>query len=557
MQIFGDFYYTRLTPRIEANRSAPVTPVSALDAQSQADRDARADALGRASKLGSALSALTDTLEGIRPRRARAASTASAFRLDLGSGPLTATTLRSSEEVNATPTSFTPFGPEYIGNADSTAVATIGGVYDGSNGSGTIEFEARDNGVHGEDNLRFRVRDPQGDVLETIRVQANDPIDQIYTLSNGLTFQLSEGFTDRRDKFTIEVFDAVGSVVDPNKAMNGVRNDNPNLEYGLSVTDGAFDVNGVSIAVNAGDSINDVLARITNSAAGVTATFDVATEQVLLTQNTPGGAYDIVLDNDTSGFLAATKLDDAVAELGNDGGVSSPIGELAQFAQVTSNSLQVNGNAVAVDILTDSLEDILERIEQNVPGVTATLSNDRVYLRATDPTSTLELDDGGTGLLAAIGVREGTHDPVAGGHVSASDARIVKDRVDAAGRALDDFFAPRVGGAALPGEFQALQDTVRAALARVEQDLANGEVPSFGVRIDVDALGARPATTVDVAQFDRNVRLNFDDLRATFLADDVDGRRGFVSEVLDLVDSFAANFSVNAVTRGGFLDITV
>ena len=77
------------------------------------------------------------------------------------------------------------------------------------------------------------------------------------------------------------------------------------------MTAGSFDVNGVSITVAANDTINSVLAKIDASAAGVTATFDATREEVVLTQKTEGAANDIVLANDTSGFLAATKLDTA------------------------------------------------------------------------------------------------------------------------------------------------------------------------------------------------------------------------------------------------------
>ena len=35
------------------------------------------------------------------------------------------------------------------------------------------------------------------------------------------------------DEFTIQVFDSVGSAVDPDKPFDGIRNQNPNFENGL------------------------------------------------------------------------------------------------------------------------------------------------------------------------------------------------------------------------------------------------------------------------------------------------------------------------------------
>ena len=98
---------------------------------------------------------------------------------------------------------------------------------------------------------------------------------------------------------------SVGTAVAPDNPFNVTRNSDPNLEPGLSVTDGSFQINGTTIDVNASDSINGVLDRINQSAAGVTATFEAASETVLLTQNTAGATPDLLLENDTSGFLAA------------------------------------------------------------------------------------------------------------------------------------------------------------------------------------------------------------------------------------------------------------
>ena len=88
---------------------------------------------------------------------ARALSTAA---LDL-EPVATFTTLRSTEEVNAVPTSFMPFGPTV--NGASTTEPTLGGVYSGAQGDDVLSFEFRQNAVIGSnDRLRVRVHDGSG-----------------------------------------------------------------------------------------------------------------------------------------------------------------------------------------------------------------------------------------------------------------------------------------------------------------------------------------------------------------------------------------------------------
>ncbi len=214
-------------------------------------------------------------------------------------------------DVSEEPLSSSPTEPEWAGT--TTDLITLGGVYDGSNSTGPLNFLVSRGGTHGVDDLQLKVTDADNNQIDKIDIKDSDALDKTYTLSNGITLQLGEGSLLKETTFSVEVFDSVGSAVDPDRPLNGVRNDDPNLEHGLSVADGSFQINGVEIAVQAEDSINTVLDRINQSDAGVTATFDAITEKVLLTQKTSGSAQDIVLGNDTSGFLAAVKLENAVA----------------------------------------------------------------------------------------------------------------------------------------------------------------------------------------------------------------------------------------------------
>ncbi len=83
---------------------------------------------------------------------------------------------------------------------------------------------------------------------------------------------------------------------------------------------GAFTVNGVTINYNASkDTIQDVLARITNSAAGVTASYDSLNNRFVLTDKTTGDVGISVQDVAGKGnFAAATGLSTGTLQRGKD-----------------------------------------------------------------------------------------------------------------------------------------------------------------------------------------------------------------------------------------------
>jgi hypothetical protein len=312
-------------------------------------------------------------------------------------------------DVSDEPMSSSPTEPEWAGT--TTDLITLGGVYDGSNGTGPLSFLVSRGGTHGVDDLQLKVTDAGNNEIDKIDIKDSDALDKTYTLSNGITLQLGEGSLLKGTTFSVEVFASVGSAVDPDRPFNGVRNDDPNLEHGLSVADGFFQINGVEIAVQADDSINTVLDRISQSDAGVTATFDAATEKVLLTQKTVGSAQDIVLGNDTSGFLAAVKLENAAATPGKDPETEMPLAEVALFSSMQSGSMRVNRNTVAIDVETDSLNDVLDRIANSGADVFAALdaASGRVSLRSEDLNRQLVLDSGTTNFFPALGISDGTY----------------------------------------------------------------------------------------------------------------------------------------------------
>ena len=81
---------------------------------------------------------------------------------------------------------------------------------------------------------------------------------------------------------------------------------------------GKFKINGVEIAYNATtDSITDVIKRITDSAAGVTASYDSVNDRFRIANKTTGD-LGIALEDVTGNFLAATGLGASTIERGKD-----------------------------------------------------------------------------------------------------------------------------------------------------------------------------------------------------------------------------------------------
>ncbi|MDH3767921.1 MAG: hypothetical protein OES99_05660 [Gammaproteobacteria bacterium] len=259
-------------PQSDLTAALPQNPVNPQDA---AQLNLNRQRVKHATK---ALNELDDLLA--RAKIQQRSGTASVISPGLNLGVIeTAATLNSTEEINTATTSYTPFGPVFTGGGGSDALPTLSGVYDGSNGDDTLRFKVTRTGTHTVSRIDVKVYNSVGDRLDTIRINANHPLDREYTLSNGLIFTLGAGTLVKNDDFYMNVYANTPSAVDPDKAFDGIRDDRPNFDHGLAVTAGSFDVNGETIDVYANDTINTVVDRITASAAGVDAVYDTRARQ--------------------------------------------------------------------------------------------------------------------------------------------------------------------------------------------------------------------------------------------------------------------------------------
>ncbi|HPO16960.1 MAG TPA: flagellar filament capping protein FliD [Candidatus Hydrogenedentes bacterium] len=173
----------------------------------------------------------------------------------------------------------------------------------------------------------------------------------------------------------------MGGNIDPNAALNssGITT---NIEAGT------FTINGVAFNVDpTTDSLNSILADINSSAAGVTATYDAVNDKVLFT-NTAAGDTDVInfgASGDESNFLTAISIKGATQYTGPTGSttVTSTVhlGSIDGYGTLntenfvggtaTSGVFTINGIQISVDASTDTLMDVIERINMSDAGVTA------------------------------------------------------------------------------------------------------------------------------------------------------------------------------------------
>ncbi len=360
----------------------------------------------RAADLAKELETLRDSVLEMRglkvDRKIAGVSSEDGLGLDLSPR---ATTLDGTEEANTSPGSYSTRGPTWDG-PQTTAEATLHGDYDGSY-TDTLEFRARRNGDVGEDYLRISIYDSGGKYLERINFQSSDPPGTIKYTSFGIGVSLSSGYVKRNESFFIDVDAAASQTLDPTQPFDGTRTTDPWLETGLSVTAGSFEINGETVNVAADDSVNDVLAAINASSAGVTASYDAGSDLVSVVRDDTG-PLDITFANDTSGFVAAMKLDAAVQDTGNDNGEAEEvIDNVGVLSGISTGDFSINGTDVSVDTSADSLQDVVDRINSTFGGeVVASFdaTSNKVSIQGSNPTVSLDLDDGTSNFFSGVDV---------------------------------------------------------------------------------------------------------------------------------------------------------
>ncbi len=465
------------------------------------------------------------------------ASTSSAASINLTHVGVTAARIDATAQVNTAATSFSTRGPSWLNTGvalgTTTTNVTMSGVYTGTY-SGALTFQVQSRMTVGVEANTVKVTDSTGATVANVAMGALDPAGTTYTLANGLEFSFSAGTIRQKDSWQVSVNPSTPTSVDTTKALGGTRAQSAWLDDGVTVTNGNFTVNGESISVATTDTLTTVLDRITASAAGVTASYDAATDSVSLVQKTLGDAQTITLGADTSGFLAAVKLSGASVTPGTSvSDPTIPMSTYPEFAGVSAGTITVNGVGISIDPSTQSVIDVLDAIHASSAGVDAAWNDTThtAHLANRSDASPLVIDEGTTGFFSAVHITEGTFANTPG-TPAVPEVPATPDVPAVLGRAIarSVTVAKRVDD--VVRAFNRLQDTgtdwaglgavsqLRGALkTKVSTALGSGLDSGFGLRFSTDESGRMTARfgSQGRTQLGRAIRTDLGGVRDTLL----------------------------------------
>lgn len=446
---------------------------SASSTVSAATRSARRSGIksfmGRLVEAGKSIQKLRDDFGDVRassPRSIKAKTTGStAVSLNTAGSKSTLTSTGEISTLTTTVDNRSPTWPK----AASTSEITVHGTYTGSVDN-TYQLRNGNNKVWtvgGGTSFNLNVM-RNGSKIGTVTVPAGYTEGTQLTIDAGLSVSLSLGDIGKRDRSeTFSGLTGVDAVIDPDAAFDGSDGAVTNLDSAVSA--GSFEVNGTTINVAADDSVHAVLDAITSSAAGVTAAYDDTTDTITLT-NKSVGADAITLGADTSGFLVATKLSGASTSLGTPDERTVAMDQLAAFAGVSSGSFQINGVSIALDVTTDSLSDLIDRVNSSSADVLMSYSSSgtgKLSVRSTQKDDQLVISSDTTGLLSTFGVEENTFEPKTRRGMSARIARELVAQVAEMVDVFNEMSGTVDNESLLNGDLTAARDGVRAVLKKL------------------------------------------------------------------------------------------
>jgi hypothetical protein len=421
--------------------------------------------------------------------------------LDVMSAEAASATASSGEMNTGVTTSYGSSTLRFSNGAgnSSTSQGTLTGTYTGVNTAADatslkVTIKAASTlgggilGLGASDDVQFEVTDQNGTVLFNFNGTLS-PGQSVYLGDDiGLSLSFSAGEL-KKNHFSSTTVTKTPVSVDASATFNNANASlRPKFDNNAQVTAGSFTINGTTIAVAANDSINSVVSRINGSGAGVTAA--VSGDRVTLATN--GSSEDaILLGDDTSGFLAATRLSGAATTLGNVRDDRQVFAKTSQFAGVTTGSFNVNGVSIAVDADGDSLDSIISRINGSGAGVTAGYDSttDTLLFTPNAAGAALTIDDDTSGFLAAANIAAGTVG-------TAFDANVAFNARGAAGPMFDPGFSVGAGRFAVNGVDidVAADDTVNAVLAKITASAA-GVTATYDAVSGLVTLAARDGNT--------------------------------------------------------------
>ena len=318
--------------------------------------------------------------------------------------------LKSTAAIN---TAISSYQKVQLAFGSSTSTAQVSGTYKGTgaaSGATALTVALDGSSIMGNSAaaVAFHVSDQNGTTL--FSYSGNATAGQTISLGDdiGLALTFSQGSLVAGQTGRTGVSRILPTTVDASARFNDVDvNARPRFDGGATVSAGSFTINGTTIAVGADDSIKSVLQRISEQAPEIIASYDNETI-TLTTRDSTHQA--IVLSDDTSGFLAATKLAGAQTKLGFVAPAQERLASSARFAAVTTGSFQIGDTTITVDPQTDTLASVLAKMNGNAGGSNGLVAyyddgRDAVVVRGGEDATTLGEDT--SGFLSALGLSPG------------------------------------------------------------------------------------------------------------------------------------------------------
>jgi flagellar hook-associated protein 2 len=190
------------------------------------------------------------------------------------------------------------------------------------------------------------------------------------------------------------------------------------ISVGRTITPGTFTIEGETFTISTSDTLDNILADISGQ-TGLNAIYKPETDRIELIKP-GGGTISIGASNDTSNFLQAFKITVGTSPVTSSSALSSPNlnvdinnSNLRSFTPTgMTESIVINGVAVNYDSSSDTIQDVLNLINDSSAGVTATydISNGRFLLtnKSTGNVGISVIDGGGGNLAAAMGLTTAT-----------------------------------------------------------------------------------------------------------------------------------------------------
>lgn len=190
--------------------------------------------------------------------------------------------------------------------------------------------------------------------------------------------------------------------------------------FSTGIKAGTFSINGQQVSIATTDTLQDVFDKIGTATGGtVTGSYDALTDTISLTS---GGEIILGSATDTSNFLAVAKLQNngtgTISSGAALGSIKSGVAlNAANFSNAISDGgsgageFKINGVSISFDAGSDSLKNVIDRINASTAGVTASYDpvNDRLSLsnKVTGDLG-IGLEDVSGNFLAATGLTGGT-----------------------------------------------------------------------------------------------------------------------------------------------------